>query len=720
MSKDIDIEIYKGISEEMNVAEIYLGNIPFAFQYTKAQYTATCTEAIPFNPFDKVICELLKVEETLSLEEIGDILGMNVYESVNSKRYFDLAEKEILTEALQSLSSPEFGRMIESGDINFSSCRLTPTGREYAEKKSKFRTTENKPFTIFFNHTTGNHKQAKQFFEFVDGKLSGKHFAIDSVDDSTLKEIAAVQIPEIYNPTKQYSFTDAVLQQWKNLFVEYPIAITFNVKEKLYHFYCYDTANKKIHSGFNEWINSNEEIKKSLISNLANNKTDTNPSAKEFSEVYANQLLKYESATKVSNEKSTLLKSEFVDEQLFLSYLNEYFNPTEQIEVFLCLPSVTKNIYQTLSKIVQQTENTDSRFFFIFPNNLDEEIEQSFNQLKSIADEVVNLYVIQLKVNSLFLLSKTEKDPIYFEMVNGTVNNFKKTFIQKNVWDSKAEKAEKQFLERFSDDYALRLCNEVNNVINEDFEEAVTIEQLEELEFYEQKLAPFEGLGEQSETVEITLDLIVNYKEERVLKLEERLNLQLNEIELKLVNVENENQLNELLKIFETITSEIIYDTSEVFARNENIKRIIQSRKSEFEEAKRIYSFIVDTNVFFKDPDFISRVQPKHKIVIAAKVIDELDKFKTNPQLKDIAAKSIKSISKGKNVHRAKANMKLLPIDFNKKSPDNIILATALMYKDRSGILITDDNGLQEKAKTVEMSVMSYDDFVSQFINLKN
>jgi len=41
MSKEIDIEIYKHISNEMDVSEIYLRHIPFAFHYTKAQYTAT-------------------------------------------------------------------------------------------------------------------------------------------------------------------------------------------------------------------------------------------------------------------------------------------------------------------------------------------------------------------------------------------------------------------------------------------------------------------------------------------------------------------------------------------------------------------------------------------------------------------------------------------------------------------------------------------------------
>ena len=144
--------------------------------------------------------------------------------------------------------------MIEGGDINFSRCRLTTIGREYAEKKSKFKITANKPFTIFFDHTTGNHIQAKQLFGFTDGKLSGKDFAIDLADESALKEIAAVQIPDIYNLAKQYSFTDAVLKKQRNLFVEFPVAITYNIKENSFLFYCYDSANKQIHKYFNEWI----------------------------------------------------------------------------------------------------------------------------------------------------------------------------------------------------------------------------------------------------------------------------------------------------------------------------------------------------------------------------------------------------------------------------------------------------------------------------------
>lgn len=715
MIQDIDIEIYKCISEEMDVSEIYLGHIPFAFHYTKAQFTATCTEAIPFNPFDKVICELLKVEESLSLEKIGDILGMNVYESANPKRYLDIAEKEILTESLQSLSSPEFGRMIEGGDINFSICRLTPTGREYAEKKCKFRTTVNKPFTIYFDQTTGNHKQAKQVFEFVDGKPSGRQFENNSIKETELKEIAKVQVPEIYNPEKQYSFTDAVVQRQKNLSIEYPIAITYNVKDKKYRYYCYDKANNRIQKGLSDWVNTNEEIKNSLLSAISAIFNVTNTTAIELSEVYTNQL-NCEPETKLITEKASLLKSEYVDELMFITFLNEVFESDERIELFLCLPYVTKHIYLRLANIIQQTENTDSKFFFIFPNNLDEEIQQSFEQLQQISEKVTNLYVLQLSVKSLFIISKTDTNSFYFEITNGTVDSINKNFIQRKSWDSRAEKTKHLFLEKFSDEYSLKLCSDVNNLINEDIQENVAKEQIEELDFYQQKLASFKGIGKHNSTLDLTLNLIETFKKERIEKLEEQLNMQLDEVELKIKNVDTENQLNGINKAFEKINSEIIHDALEANSKSERIKKLIESKKSEFEEAKRIYSFIIDTNVFIKDSDIISKVPQKHKIIIAAKVIDELDKFKTNPQLKEIAVKCIKTISKGKNIHRAKANMKFLPVDFSKKSPDNIILATALMYKERSGILITDDTGLQEKAKTVDMVVMSYDEFLTKFI----
>lgn len=718
MSKEIDIEIYKHISNEMDVAEIYLGHIPFAFYYTKAQYTATCTEAFPFNQFDKVICELLKVEEQLSFENIGEILGMNVYESENQKRYLDLAEKEILTEALQSLASEDF-RMITIGDINFSSCRLTPIGREYAEKKSKYRVTENKPFLIYFDHTTGNHIQAKQFFEFADGKLSSKQFAIELADESALKEIAAVQIPEIYNPEKQYSFTDAVLKRQQNLQIEFPVAITFNAKDNSYRFYCYDTANKTIHKHFNDWINSNETVKQDLLEIFSATKADAN--LNNYAAIYLEQVSAFATNTKINLVKSPLLKQQFVDEQLFLSSFHELFNPTEKVELYLCLPTVSGNIYKTIGSIIQNSENEYSRFFFAFPNQLNEAIEKSFKQLQGISNSVKNLYVMQLQVKSFLLFCKTESESFYFEIANGSVNNHPKNFFERKCWNKWADKIELHFLEKFSDEYALKVCDEVNKVVNDDLQETVSKQQLDELEFYEFKLEPFANIGTQGETVELTLELIENFRHDRIEKLEEKLNRQLDEIETGLSTVTDNKEFAEIQKHFAATTAEIIFDDSKAFRKSEALKPIIANKKEEFAEAKKVYNLIFDTNVLLNHPDIFTKVARKNNIIIAARVLDELDKHKANPEHKEAAAKCIREIhsDKNKNIHKVKANLRLLPIDFKRSDPDNIILSSAMIYQGKNGILITDDKGFFEKAKTIEMPVMTYDEFIAKFVNTK-
>jgi hypothetical protein len=41
------------------------------------------------------------------------------------------------------------------------------------------------------------------------------------------------------------------------------------------------------------------------------------------------------------------------------------------------------------------------------------------------------------------------------------------------------------------------------------------------------------------------------------------------------------------------------------------------------------------------------------------------------------------------------------------------------MYKDKNGVLVSDDKGLHEKAKTVEMQVITYDDFIVKFVTSK-
>ena len=60
------------------------------------------------------------------------------------------------------------------------------------------------------------------------------------------------------------------------------------------------------------------------------------------------------------------------------------------------------------------------------------------------------------------------------------------------------------------------------------------------------------------------------------------------------------------------------------------------------------------------------------------------------------------------------AELSLLPIDFNKKSPDNLILSVALKYKSENPILLTSDNGLQIKAKGLGVTTITLKDFLKR------
>lgn len=168
-------------------------------------------------------------------------------------------------------------------------------------------------------------------------------------------------------------------------------------------------------------------------------------------------------------------------------------------------------------------------------------------------------------------------------------------------------------------------------------------------------------------------------------------------IEQKNENVENKPRLKVLGKI----------DLSKFEKPKKEIKK----------DKENIY--IIDTNVFVDYPDIISKIDKKYQIVLSAKVIDELDYLKTSltkEQKRNVqkALRVINSSIDKRNIKMDTANLKLLPNDFNKKSPDNFILSVALRYKGENPILLTSDNGLQIKAKGLGITTITLKEFLKQ------
>ena len=127
--------------------------------------------------------------------------------------------------------------------------------------------------------------------------------------------------------------------------------------------------------------------------------------------------------------------------------------------------------------------------------------------------------------------------------------------------------------------------------------------------------------------------------------------------------------------------------------------------------------YIIDTNVFVNYPEIISKINKEYPVILSAKVLDELDKLKStlDNDGKMKVQKALKSINKNidiRDIRMEIADLSLLPIDFNKHSPDNMILSVALKYVSENPIILTSDNGLQVKAKGLGLTTISLKEFL--------
>ena len=159
--------------------------------------------------------------------------------------------------------------------------------------------------------------------------------------------------------------------------------------------------------------------------------------------------------------------------------------------------------------------------------------------------------------------------------------------------------------------------------------------------------------------------------------------------------------------------------------RTSGLKVIGKIDLSQFEKPKKEIKndkqniYIIDTNVFVDYPEVISKIDKKYKVILSAKVIDELDYLKIS--LSDDKKKNVQKALRIINVEIDKrdikmdtADLSLIPNDFNKKSPDNFILSVALKYKNENPILLTSDNGLQIKAKGLNVTTITLNEFLKQ------
>lgn len=128
--------------------------------------------------------------------------------------------------------------------------------------------------------------------------------------------------------------------------------------------------------------------------------------------------------------------------------------------------------------------------------------------------------------------------------------------------------------------------------------------------------------------------------------------------------------------------------------------------------------YIIDTNVFVKCPDIISKIGKNYTVVIPSTVLEELDKLKLKKSVDQSrllkAAKNINTAFSNRFSKLEEPDVSLLPDGFDEKNPDCKILSVALKYNRRgaNAILLTSDNMLQSRASALGLTTLSLSQFL--------
>ena len=118
--------------------------------------------------------------------------------------------------------------------------------------------------------------------------------------------------------------------------------------------------------------------------------------------------------------------------------------------------------------------------------------------------------------------------------------------------------------------------------------------------------------------------------------------------------------------------------------------------------------YVVDTNFFVDDPFIIENMKPDDRIIIPKVVYQELERRSNSPDTADAASAAIDSIEKfleQGRIELADSKVELLPTELftsndrnNNDRNDSKILSVALSYDDPQTILLSNDNGIAQKA----------------------
>jgi hypothetical protein len=482
----------------------------------------------------------------------------------------------------------------------------------------------------------------------------------------------------------------------------------------------FDKTNNKINDFFSDYI----QTKNHLID--FNSFVSTEFKIERYDNV-ENKLIE----TFINFQDKIDLASEDGNPEIVLSVVNDYYNNIEYIElekfykelekfidisgqeIWLLLNNVGEDEIKIIKDVVDK--NTDKFFFVYFENT--EITKQFYNEIKESTKKYKNVYILLMddvaefnvifkNKNNIWNVFKKNNSNIPIS-IDGQLKQINKEFIHRNITDIDLEE---NYLTEYRNSFAKEYVPIIDDNIKEFFK-SLNLEKetnkgiVERIRNVDKKLSPFKELGNSQNYFK----KIEGQKQEFIDTILNNRKANIDTIIEKILTKFSEKD-NLTIEFIEKLESQLIKEKEDCLEEEYqlflNLETKIQTSKKNIEIASKRKSIIIDTNILLEEPQIIEIIGQHQIIVFSGKVIDELDNLKTKPALKDKAQNAIRSIHKhqqDKNIRFNTSKLENLPSDFNKKSPDNIILSVALQYLKRNPILLTNDKGMNIKAKTLEI-----------------
>lgn len=466
--------IYKTLAFDKSKTEKIIGLTPFNWTFAKATYNIQYAKGVKFSLFEDTVCEIVKLREKISLNELCKILGFG-------------SDTEIIIEVLNGLKTDD----ILQFEPNFEKLSLTTKGLQDIQIKQKSKPAQSTNFELFFDFYNPQNQFAKDVLgSNKASKTQGKEFDFSNFD--LIKHLSEEQQPNYQSSKSGFILQEAqpVLGSIEFLELRFIAIVTEELgneaKNKIWVFNPYKkeisktlsktaTENQVLYDLITEKLYT--EIKEQIIENVEKEEQQVTFEGLLIQSAKEKQIKK-----SVPIELSHFLSHDSFDSVQFEEEMEKIFEVCKN-QLWLVFPFVNGGIFgKRLKNIEKALKNGCSIFVCFTPN----ENKENFGNKQVVDTQAIQKFEeLELQYDNFYFaeLTSTFHEKMVFAFFNNVYkseysgsfnylsfyarrgkNNVRRENMKRLLW---SEHSEKELSIRRTE-FALSFNKRIQTVLNED------------------------------------------------------------------------------------------------------------------------------------------------------------------------------------------------------------------------------------------------------------